>query len=73
MPQILLTLLLAPFVLAGFMPLAARWLGSKVGWLALAGKIALYSPAYLALMWMIGMRADERAQVLVVLRRRNTA
>lgn len=48
------------------------WLPAS-GWLALAGKIALYSPAYLALMWMIGMRADERAQVLAVLRRRNTA
>ena len=48
------------------------WLPGS-GWLALAGKIAVYSPAYLALMWMIGMRADERAQVLAVLRRRSTA
>jgi multicomponent K+:H+ antiporter subunit A/multicomponent Na+:H+ antiporter subunit A len=39
MPSLLITLLLAPFVLAGFMPLAARWLGSRVGWLALAGPV----------------------------------
>lgn len=40
------------------------------GWLALAGKVILYSVAYLGLMWGMGLAMDERSQVRAVLRRR---
>ena len=43
------------------------------GWLALAGKVAVYSLVYLALMWRIGLTAGERSQVSAALRRRRQA
>ncbi len=39
------------------------------GWLALVGKVCMYSVGYLALMWSIGMRPDERSTVRAALRR----
>lgn len=43
------------------------------GWLALAGKVCMYSVVYLSLMWSIGMRADERSAVRAALRRQSPA
>lgn len=40
------------------------------GWLALAGKVCLYSVVYLVAMWSIGMRSDERSAVRAALRRK---
>ena len=46
------------------------WL-PDAGWIALLQKIALYTPIYLALMWSLGMRNEERAMMREVLRRRS--
>lgn len=43
-----------------------------VGWGALAGKVALYSLVYLALMWRIGLAAEERSLVRDMLQRRRS-
>ena len=46
-----------------------RTLLPDVGWLALAGKVSMYSVVYLALMWSLGMRSDERSAVRAAVRR----
>ena len=63
---------IAPALLlaVGMGVLLRGWL-PDAGWIALLQKIALYTPIYLALMWSLGMRNEERAMVREVLRRRS--
>jgi O-antigen/teichoic acid export membrane protein len=60
-------------LLAAGVGAVVRTLLPDVGWLALAGKVCMYSVVYLALMWSIGMRGDERSAVRAALRRQATA
>jgi len=66
-------------VLAGFAPVLLLVLGigavlrimlPDAGWRVHAGKVAVNSIAYLALMWCIGLTVGERLQVGAALRRR---
>jgi O-antigen/teichoic acid export membrane protein len=63
---------IAPALLlaVGMGVLLRGWL-PNAGWVALLQKMALYTPVYLALMWSLGMRNEERAMVRDVLRRRS--
>lgn len=61
-------------LLAAGIGMGLQFLLSNVGWWALVAKIGIYSLSYLTLLWLLGMREEERVMVVAVIgKRRATA